>query len=278
MKTHGNSDCKVCAGEGVAYSLVRYQYKRGPNNELLKTELERQAIPPGTPPMNYYPQGYSYPTWTLESGECACRMLTRQKQQLDRSMAKSGVPTKFDKYFWSDFDDQAKARAAAMEYVRQGMQLTLDGIERPGLLFVGPTGVHKSCLTYMIYRELLSKGITGDWWLAAKLIEAEQDTYDDDYSGDRNIFLKATRTPLLILDDLGDKRPSGAVLEISPNRQEIMFKLFEHREAKSLPTIATTNLKKDELYTHFGDRVASRILGLCHIIPMVGKDTRVEGE
>jgi DNA replication protein DnaC len=158
------------------------------------------------------------------------------------------------------------------------MRLELDGVTRPGLLFVGATGVHKSCLAYMIYRELLSQGITADWWLATKLIEAEQDTYDDDFSGDRNTFLKACRTPLLILDDLGDKRPSGAVLEISPNRQEIMFKLFEHREAKNLPTIATTNLKKGELYTHFGDRVASRILGLCHIIPMIGKDSRVEGE
>jgi DNA replication protein DnaC len=275
MNQLGDSNCEQCAGEGVTYYRVRYKYERGATGERVKVELEREAIPPGTPPMDYYPPGYTYPKWTIECGECPCRTMIRQKDQLIKSTNKDGVPTKYDKYFWSDFDDQPKARAAAMEFVRGNMSLDLEGVTRNGLLFSGPTGVHKSSLTYMIYRELLSQGITAAWWLAAKLIEAEQDTYDNDFSGDRDAFVKACRTPLLILDDLGDKRPSGAVLEISPNRQEIMFKLFEHREAKGLPTIATTNLKKSELYDHFGDRVTSRILGLCHVIPMIGKDSRV---
>lgn len=276
MKTHGDK-CEQCEG-GVVYYRVRYQWQRQANGDRVKVELERRAIPVGTSPMNYYTDQYTYPVWAVEAGECQCKVLARQHNQLIKSTTRDGVPTKYDKYFWSDFGDQPKAREIALEFVRGGLKSTLDGIERPGLLFMGPTGVHKSSLAYMIYRECLSLGIVGDWWLADKLVEAKQDTYDSDYSGDKETFNKACRVPLLVLDDLGTKRPSGAILEIKPDKQDIMFKLFEHREAKSLPLIATTNLKRGELYDHFGDRVASRILGLCHVVPMLGKDSRVEGE
>lgn len=272
----GNNTCETCAGEGVIHERVRYEWQRTPTGARSKVEVARHHIAPLTPPMNYYNDEFQYPAWVVETGECACRVLQRQATSLTKSVSQDGVPKdKYDQYTFDDFNDQSKAREAALEFVQNDMHVTIDGVSRPGLLFVGATGVHKTCLTYLIYRELLSQGVVGAWWLAAKLIKAEQDTYDDKYTGDREAFIKACRTRLLILDDLGTKRPSGEVLEITPDKQDIMFRLFEHREAKGLPTIGTTNLKKQELYDHFGDRVTSRILGLMHVIPMTGKDSRV---
>lgn len=271
----GDKDCAKCGGAGVIVHRVRRERRIGMSGGFVFVEVERQAIPPGTPPMDYLPPTHPYPVWAVESGECECSVLARQHDALLRSTNQDGVPVHYDKYSWRDFDDQSAAREAAREFVREDMRVTINDISRPGLLFVGATGTHKTCLAYMIYRQLLAQGVVGAWWLAQKLIEAEQATYDDKFSGDREVFQKACRTRLLVLDDLGDKRPSGAVIETTVSRQEIMFKLFEHREAKGLPTIATTNLKKGELYQHFGDRVASRILGLCHIIPMTGTDSRV---
>jgi DNA replication protein DnaC len=78
---------------------------------------------------------------------------------------------------------------------------------------------------------------------------------------------------VLFLDDLGTRHPAG-VNAASEDRIEIWYKIIGHREAKQLPTFITTNLNREERLKHFGDRLCSRLDGLCHVVNMVGTDRR----
>ena len=88
---------------------------------------------------------------------------------------------------------------------------------------------------------------------------------------EETIVDKYSDCPLLILDDLGAEKTTEWVLQT-------LYIILNNRYSNLKRTIITSNLSLDELRDKIGDRIASRIAGMCKIVKLTGKDRRVCNE
>jgi DNA replication protein DnaC len=80
---------------------------------------------------------------------------------------------------------------------------------------------------------------------------------------------KYSRCPLLVLDDLGVEKTTDWALQT-------LYVILNNRYTNYRQTIITSNLTLEEIGNKLGDRIASRIAGMCSIIQMKGKDKRIK--
>ena len=77
--------------------------------------------------------------------------------------------------------------------------------------------------------------------------------------------------PLLILDDFGTER-------VNPWATEQLFTIINARHAGGKATIFTSNLSIEQAEQRLGEwgiRISSRIMGMCDVVTMNGKDRRI---
>jgi DNA replication protein DnaC len=73
---------------------------------------------------------------------------------------------------------------------------------------------------------------------------------------------------LLFLDDLGSEKMTEWV-------EETLYLILNHRYNEVLPTIITSNLTIEQLADRVGDRIASRVVGMCDVVKLEGPDRRL---
>jgi hypothetical protein len=141
-----------------------------------------------------------------------------------------------------------------------------------GLLW-GPTGAGKS---YQAIREMLtglrsgssSKFISAPRYVGElrDIAAAELKPQDEQVRLLRNAVLAR----YAVLDDLGAEKLTEFV-------SEQLYRFFDDRAAKALPTLVTSNLDVQAIAAAHGDRIASRILGFSETPPreLGGRDRRV---
>ncbi|WP_043224669.1 ATP-binding protein [Streptomyces sp. NRRL F-5193] len=144
------------------------------------------------------------------------------------------------------------------------------------LLLWGPTGAGKTHEAYGAIRALTAAGCGVRWQAttAADLYGAmrARNGLDPEY-----LLRRIVRVPLLLLDDLGAAKSTEWT-------EEITFRLLNWRSEHRLPTIITTNLppvrtehmdpRQPVLRDKIGDRVLSRLSGMCTPVHLSGPDRR----
>lgn len=75
-------------------------------------------------------------------------------------------------------------------------------------------------------------------------------------------------TPLLVMDDLGSEKSSEWVLQS-------LYILTNSRYTEQRPIVITSNLSLEDLTEKLGDRITSRIAGMCRVIKLAGNDRRL---
>ena len=111
------------------------------------------------------------------------------------------------------------------------------------------------------------------------LLEIKQ-TYDREDSTDTEIQVvkRYAGADVLVIDDLGAER-------VTDWTKQVFYALLNRRYAGHDRTVSngvgltliTTNLSLPAIAENFGDRVASRIVGMCRVVPMTGADYRLRG-
>jgi len=136
----------------------------------------------------------------------------------------------------------------------------------PSLLLLGVTGVGKTHAAIGALRRYVAAG--GD---ATPVLSTAPDLYAElrpkaGKSQDAGLerFMHAK---LLMLDDLGAAKASEWV-------EEINYRLVNHRYNAMLPTIFTSNVPPRDLGAALGERVASRLTGMCRPVVLKGLDRR----
>lgn len=141
----------------------------------------------------------------------------------------------------------------------------MDPLDARSLLIAGPTGVGKTWQAYGALRAAVCTATAPKW---------EATTFADFTAAlrpgakDPEAALQTFRTThLLLVDDLGAAKNSEWV-------EEITYRLLNGRYEDVRPSIFTTNLPLPDLREKLGDRLASRLVEMCAVVPMEGSDRR----
>ena len=91
---------------------------------------------------------------------------------------------------------------------------------------------------------------------------------DKSEQSETEIINNLSEANILILDDLGAEKSSEFALQS-------LYVIIDQRYSEIRPTIITSNLSLGEIAEKVGDRIASRIAGMCKVIELKGKDRRL---
>lgn len=146
----------------------------------------------------------------------------------------------------------------------------------PSLLLWGSTGCGKTHQAYAAIRALTAAGC-GVRWHATTAADLYADMRPRAGAEPEQLLRRIMRIPLLLLDDLGAAKGSEWT-------EEITFRLVNWRCQHRLPTLFTTNLppvrdtdtpaRQPVLRDKVGDRVLSRLSGMCTPVHFTGPDRR----
>jgi DNA replication protein DnaC len=97
-------------------------------------------------------------------------------------------------------------------------------------------------------------------------------TYDKNSEyNEARIIDKITEPSFVFLDDIGTEKPTDWALQT-------IFTIIDRRYRDGLVTFFSSNISIGDLSKKLGDRIASRIAGMCSIIKLTGKDRRIKNK
>lgn len=141
---------------------------------------------------------------------------------------------------------------------------------RQGLYIHGSAGVGKTHIAYALLKagyEVLHKNTK--IYNTTELLHSMRNDFNKDCNKEYCISNEVRDyRGILIFDDIGAEKLSEWV-------QETFYLIINKRYNDMLPTIFTSNLSVPQLAEHFGDRITSRIVGMCDIVEIKGEDRRL---
>ncbi len=222
---------------------------------------------------------------------CDCRMQARSQTLL----AAAGIPKRYEHCELSNFkfDGEyrglANARLAAYRFVEEYP------LDKTGLVFTGKIGVGKTHLAIGIIRALAtSKGVSCAFYDYRTLLKEIQHSYNESVkTTELDILRPVFETEVLVLDELGTvKRATDWVWDT-------VNLILNTRYNDGLTTIVTTNFPdlperdrpgntipitskayadyasgEETLGDRIGERMRSRLLEMCRVVKMEGRDYR----
>ena len=141
---------------------------------------------------------------------------------------------------------------------------------RQGIYIHGGVGTGKTHIAYALHKESVETAkVLSQFWNTTELFREIRLDISRTPEEKKHIEeeLMANRT-LLILDDIGAEKISDWVLEV-------FYLIINRRYENMLPTIFTSNLPISELAERIGDRTVSRIVEMCKVVRVDGKDRRL---
>jgi DNA replication protein DnaC len=177
-----------------------------------------------------------------------------------------------DEVSWESLLEKAESpgdtekRRRAIELAREWAEREDFSGHKPGLLLHGEPGTGKTRLMATAVAHRLRHSPMR--WVSVGVLMAElQQAWGDD---DRRAALKVlTSAGPIALDDF-DKVNATEHVRVQ------LFTALDKREQSRVPLIVTTNLKPSELSKKLGDVIASRLVGMCVVLPYPGPDRRLE--
>ncbi|MEU8887283.1 ATP-binding protein [Streptomyces sp. NPDC048442] len=145
------------------------------------------------------------------------------------------------------------------------------------LLLVGPTGTGKTYQAYGALRRIAESGPDRYGVIGTNSADLYGALLPSQNLGQSEQELRRLLTvPLLLVDDFGTAKGSEW-------KEEITYRLINHRYNHCLPTAFTSNLpvRSDDpsvpdLTGTLGERITSRLAQMAMIVPMIGADRRRE--
>jgi DNA replication protein DnaC len=138
-----------------------------------------------------------------------------------------------------------------------------------GLWLYGGPGTGKTTLAMVVSRTALEAGRSVAIYSLPKLLARIRRTYDAE-RGEQSyaeLFERLTTVDLLHIDDLGAEKQTEWVLEQ-------LYALINERYESKRSLVVTTNKNEAELEEQIGERVVSRLVEMCELVPVFGDDRR----
>ena len=199
----------------------------------------------------------------------------REKLRIARLFSSARIPRAYEGDTFADYTITDGNRKAV-----ESARWVLDGGR--GVFLYGVRGTGKTKLAAIIANE---RARAGHPVLFASVPDLMADIRASFDGGNTAETVQAVKeTPFLVLDDLGAEKMSEWV-------GEQLFCIVNHRYNEQLPTVVTSNYSPTEIIGHMatvdrggnviddmqGQRIISRIYGMCERVEIKGADWRMKG-
>lgn len=217
---------------------------------------------------------------------CVCR---RSSSGELGPLARCRIPARYEH---CDFDAFTPGNESLLAALRKSRAYTENypflnpADEGLGLLFTGDTGVGKTHLAVSVLKELVEKkGVRAQFWDFNELIREIKDSYNPETkTTEVQVLAPIVEMDVLVLDDLG-------AWKMTDWMNDTLFYILNSRYMAKKATIITTNFqdadreavlaadplrRREFLVERIGQRLRSRLMEMCVVIPVKGKDHRQE--
>jgi len=138
---------------------------------------------------------------------------------------------------------------------------------RQGLYIHNQVGTGKTHIAYALYRSEVARGAL--FWNTTELLREIRQDFDRPHFDRRRIEEELMEhRGALFLDDIGAEKVTDWVLET-------FYLIINRRYNNKMPIVFTSNYTIKELDGQIGDRIASRIVEMCHVVELTGEDRRL---
>lgn len=240
------------------------------HSEHLRLEAERDALLKANniDPVEFEPQYICKicdDTGYLNGRLCQCAIQLARNFEFDKMSSKMPIKeSTFDNFELRYYKDSAHDLMTSV-LARCKQFASEFELGRPGMIFMGKTGVGKTHISLAIANEVLKKGYGVVYGTAGEFLGKIEKEHFGRAEGDTLKLL--CECDLLIIDDLGAEFQTQFTASA-------IHELINSRIMEGKPTIISTNLSPAELAQAYGDRVSSRIIGNFEPIKFEGNDIR----
>lgn len=188
--------------------------------------------------------------WIRKNGYCRCKLRKAEEEgRLRRLRITANLPHEWNKGEHRTFDT-FRDRPGTTEALKASVEFC-QGIGPNILLLISDPGSGKTHLLEAIGRDFLDRGIPLRYDMAAAIFDQFRATNSSENERTAASLMDWYNFPLLLIDELTERATDFAA--------ELMTTLVERRLSFGGRLVIATNMDFDDIETHYGLRLASRL-------------------